>query len=127
MQAYYSTVEQNLSKFALKKTLEYMSEPGFDGSISKEQIQIVYMILHSPNDILLAYLSYPQFFTFLQVPLTYQSSTSSTSSTSSSTTQTFRRIAKVLHPDKNKHPMANSAFQRFSDAYNSKSQARPNS
>jgi curved DNA-binding protein CbpA len=28
----------------------------------------------------------------------------------------FRRLAKLLHPDKNHHPMAKEAFQKFSEA-----------
>jgi DnaJ-class molecular chaperone len=28
----------------------------------------------------------------------------------------FRKLAKLLHPDKNHHPMAKEAFQKFSEA-----------
>lgn len=28
----------------------------------------------------------------------------------------FRKLAKLLHPDKNNHPMAKEAFQKFSEA-----------
>jgi curved DNA-binding protein CbpA len=31
--------------------------------------------------------------------------------------QYFRRLAKLLHPDKNQHPLAKEAFQKLSEAY----------
>lgn len=30
--------------------------------------------------------------------------------------QYFRRLAKLLHPDKNQHPLAKEAFQKLSQA-----------
>jgi len=30
--------------------------------------------------------------------------------------QYFRRLAKQLHPDKNKHPLAKEAFQKLAEA-----------
>jgi len=30
--------------------------------------------------------------------------------------QYFRRLAKLLHPDKNQHPLAKEAFQKLSEA-----------
>lgn len=31
--------------------------------------------------------------------------------------QYFRRLAKLLHPDKNQHPLAKEAFQKLSEAF----------
>ena len=30
--------------------------------------------------------------------------------------QYFRRLAKLLHPDKNQHPLAKEAFQKLAEA-----------
>ena len=30
--------------------------------------------------------------------------------------QYYRRLAKLLHPDKNQHPLAKEAFQKLSEA-----------
>jgi curved DNA-binding protein CbpA len=29
----------------------------------------------------------------------------------------FRKLAKLLHPDKNQHPLAKEAFQKLSEAF----------
>eukprot|EP01017_Pseudomicrothorax_dubius_P018146 TRINITY_DN2018_c0_g3_i1.p3 TRINITY_DN2018_c0_g3~~TRINITY_DN2018_c0_g3_i1.p3 ORF type:complete len:100 (-),score=27.80 TRINITY_DN2018_c0_g3_i1:307-606(-) len=36
--------------------------------------------------------------------------------------QEYRRVAKLLHPDKNEHPRANMAFLKFSNCYSAAAQ-----
>ena len=31
--------------------------------------------------------------------------------------QYFRRLARLLHPDKNQHPLSKEAFQKLSEAF----------
>jgi hypothetical protein len=78
-----------IQKLAEKHTGEFMSQKDFAGDISYQQILQVYKILIMPEQILQNYMM---------------------SLNAEMLKNEFRRIAKIIHPDKNRHPKAGGAF-----------------
>lgn len=76
----------------------YLSSSQFDGSVNFAQAFGVYKVLASTTQFLV--------FRFFPPKLGKDAITSA-----------FRKLAKVLHPDKNRHPSANEAFLKVSQAY----------
>jgi len=93
---YFQRMDYEIEKLAQKYSLEFMSRKEFAGELSYQQILQVYKILIMPEDILQHYMF------SLNVDLLKAE---------------FRRIAKIIHPDKNKHPQAGNAFQKVYKVY----------
>jgi len=93
---YFQRIDYEIETLAKKYTVEFMSQKGFAGDISFQQILQVYKILIMPEEILQSYM-------FNLNADTLRSE--------------FRRMAKIIHPDKNKHPQAGNAFQKIYKVY----------
>jgi len=93
---YFQRMDYEIEKLARKYSLEFMSRKEFTGDIGYQQILQVYKILIMPEEILQNYM-------FNLGPDNLKSE--------------FRRIAKIIHPDKNKHPQAGTAFQKVYKVY----------
>jgi len=93
---YFQRMDFEIEKMAQKYTIEFMSRKEFTGDIGYQQILQVYKILIMPEEILQNYM-------FSLGADTLKSE--------------FRRIAKIIHPDKNKHPQAGNAFQKVYKVY----------
>jgi hypothetical protein len=93
---YFQRMDYEIEKLAQKYSLEFMSRKEFTGDIGYQQILQVYKILIMPEEILQNYM-------FSLGADTLKSE--------------FRRIAKIIHPDKNKHPQAGTAFQKVYKVY----------
>eukprot|EP01016_Furgasonia_blochmanni_P037343 TRINITY_DN4384_c0_g1_i10.p1 TRINITY_DN4384_c0_g1~~TRINITY_DN4384_c0_g1_i10.p1 ORF type:complete len:446 (+),score=73.00 TRINITY_DN4384_c0_g1_i10:148-1485(+) len=94
--ARYQTVERETEKVARKFTMDYMSAGTFNGAATFQQIFEVYKFLLIPDEAIKNY--------FLQLDFNDVKSE-------------YRRLAKCLHPDKNKHPEAGVAFQKIHNLY----------
>jgi len=93
---YFQRMDYEIEKLAQKYALEFMSRKEFIGDMSYQQILQVYKILIMPEEILQNYMF---------------------SLGSDMLKSEFRRIAKIIHPDKNKHPQAGTAFQKVYKVY----------
>lgn len=93
---YFQRMDYEIEKLAQKYSREYMSRKEFTGDASYQQILQVYKILIMPEDVLQNYM-YNLNGEMLK--------------------QEFRRFAKIIHPDKNKHPQAGLAFQKIYKVY----------
>ena len=83
-------IEQAVTAEARRKTLEYMSSAEYEGTCSYEDVLIVYRILLASE----------------QKELNVQDLLVSMSTAKEPATA-FRKIALLVHPDKNRHPQAN--------------------
>jgi len=93
---YFQRMDYEIEKLAQKYSLEFMSRKDFTGEITYQQILQVYKILIMPEDILQNYMF---------------------SLNADMLKSEFRRFAKIIHPDKNKHPQAGNAFQKIYKVY----------
>jgi hypothetical protein len=93
---YFQRIDYEIESLAKKYTLEFMSQKTFTGEINYQQILQVYKIVIMPEEILQTYM-------FNLNADTLRSE--------------FRRMAKIIHPDKNKHPQAGNAFQKIYKVY----------
>jgi len=93
---YFQRIDYEIESLAKKYTLEFMSQKTFTGEINFQQILQVYKIMIMPEEILQTYM-------FNLNADTLRSE--------------FRRMAKIIHPDKNKHPQAGNAFQKIYKVY----------
>jgi len=93
---YFQKIDYDVEKLAHKYSLEFMSRKEFTGDVSFQQILQVYKILIMPEEILQNYMG---------------------SLNSEMLKSEFRRFAKIIHPDKNKHPQAGMAFQKIYKVY----------
>ena len=89
--------EVQIEKAATEMTESFMKNPG-ELSCTYAQVFNVYKILCSTNEFLQAKYFNDDF-------------------PREQVTVTFRKLAKVLHPDKNRHPQANDAFLKVMRAY----------
>jgi hypothetical protein len=96
MLEYFRRMDYEIEKLAQKYSIEFMSRKEFVGDIGYQQILQVYKILIMPEEILQNYMF---------------------SLNSDMLKSEFRRIAKIIHPDKNKHPQAGNAFQKVYKVY----------
>ena len=94
--AYFQKVDREVEILAQKEAKKFMEEQSECQSVSYEQSLRVYKILMMPEDILDKYM------TSLSVELLKSE---------------FRKMAKVIHPDKNKHPLSGNAFQKIYKVY----------
>lgn len=93
---YFQRMDYEIEKLAQKYSLEFMSRKEFVGDISYQQILQVYKVLIMPEEILQNYMY---------------------SLNAEILKSEFRRFAKIIHPDKNKHPQAGVAFQKIYKVY----------
>lgn len=93
---YYKKMDYETETLAKKNTSEFMSSKEFCGQCDYQQILQVYKILIMPEEILKNYM----------LNLTHDALKGE-----------FRRLAKLIHPDKNKHPKAGAAFQKIHRIY----------
>ena len=105
---YFQRMDYEIEKLAQKYSLEFMSRKEFAGELSYQQILQVYKILIMPEEILQNYM-----YTLILTNLTNDRFSLSADMLKAE----FRRIAKIIHPDKNKHPQAGNAFQKVYKVY----------
>jgi hypothetical protein len=96
MMEYFQRIDFETESLAKKYTIQFMSQKDFSGDISYQQILQVYKILIMPEQVLQTYM-----FNLNGDALRAE----------------FRRMAKIIHPDKNKHPQAGNAFQKVYKVY----------
>jgi len=93
---YFQRVDFEVETLAKKYTIEYMSQKDFAGEVTYQQSLQVYKIVIMPDEILQSYMF---------------------NLNSETLRSEFRRMAKIIHPDKNKHPHAGNAFQKVYKVY----------
>jgi hypothetical protein len=93
---YFQRIDYEIESLAKKYTLEFMSRKEFGGDMTFQQILQVYKISIMPEEVLQTYM-----FNLNIETLKAE----------------FRRMAKAIHPDKNKHPQAGNAFQKIYKVY----------
>lgn len=93
---YFQRMDYEIEKMAQKYSREFMSRKEFTGDVTYQQILQVYKILIMPEDVLQSYMF---------------------NLNADMLKQEFRRFAKIIHPDKNKHPQAGPAFQKIYKVY----------
>jgi len=93
---YYKKMDYEIETLAKKYTSEFMSTKDFCGQCEYQQILQVYKILIMPEEILKNYML---------------------NLSNEALKGEFRRLAKLIHPDKNKHPKAGAAFQKIHRTY----------
>lgn len=93
---YFQRVDYEIETLAKKYTISFMSQKEFAGNIHYQQILQVYKIMIMPEEILQTYMF---------------------SLNADTLRSEFRRMAKIIHPDKNKHPQAGNAFQKIYKVY----------
>jgi len=94
--AYFQKVDLEVEVVAKKDAEGFMAQKDLSAGISFQQALQVYKILIMPEDILEKYMM---------------------SLSPEILKGEFRRMAKVIHPDKNKHPKAGNAFQKVHKVY----------
>lgn len=93
---YFQRIDYEIESLAKKYTISFMSQKEFAGNIHYQQILQVYKIMIMPEEILQTYML---------------------SLNADTLRSEFRRMAKIIHPDKNKHPQAGNAFQKIYKVY----------
>ena len=93
-------LEQGIQDHARRKTLEYMSSVQYDGTCSYEDVLVVYRIILTAEQ------------TEVQAQKLFLAM-----STTAEPATGFRKLALLVHPDKNRHPLANKAFQLLKSAF----------
>ena len=96
MMEYLQRIDFETESLAKKYTAQFMSQKEFGGDLNYQQILQVYKILIMPEQVLQTYM------------LNLSAETLRAE---------FRRMAKLIHPDKNKHPQAGNAFQKIYKVY----------
>jgi len=94
--AYFRQIDLEAENMAKKKTTEFMSQQGISKDITFQQTFQVNKVLATPEECLQKYMQ---------------------SLGTETVKSEFRRIAKIIHPDKNKHPEAGVAFQKIHKVY----------
>jgi len=95
-QEYFQRVDYEIETLAKKYSNEFMASKEFKNDVEYTQILQVYKILIMPEQVL-------QFYMF--------------NLNADALKSEFRRMAKIIHPDKNKHPQAGQAFQKIYKVY----------
>jgi len=93
---YFQRMDFEIEKLAQKYTVEFMSQQECADQLTYQQILQLYKILIMPQEILQNYM-------YSLNPDMLKSE--------------FRRFAKIIHPDKNKHPQAGTAFHKIYKVY----------
>lgn len=94
--AYFQKIDLEVEKLAKEETNKFMSQEGVSNNVTYQQALQVNKVLIMPDDVLEKYM----------LGLSVEVLKSE-----------FRRMAKLLHPDKNKHPRAGNAFQKIYKVY----------
>jgi len=94
--AYFQKIDREVENLAQKETEKFLSQQESSQSVNFQQALQVYKVLIMPEEILQKYM--------MSLNLELLKSE-------------FRRMAKILHPDKNKHPKAGNAFQKVYKVY----------
>jgi len=90
-----------------KRKMEYeMSSDSFKGEMTHVEIYNVYKYIYMPFDVLVKF--------FL---MSYFETTQTMQIDGSLLSSHYKKLALILHPDKNKHKYAKDAFQKLSQAY----------
>lgn len=89
--------EPFVDKRASDMTSMFMTSPKYLGDCSYEQIFCVYKILSASHE-------------FIRTKYFSQESKEQVASF-------YRQLARILHPDKNRHPIAGEAFLKISEIY----------
>lgn len=105
---YFQRMDYEIEKLAQKYSREFMSRKEFTGDVTYQQILQVYKILIMPEDVLQNY---------MYSLTTFQLNDNRYNLNAEMLKQEFRRFAKIIHPDKNKHPQAGPAFQKIYKVY----------
>jgi hypothetical protein len=95
-QEYFQRVDFEIETLAKKHSKEFMAQKEFKNDVEYTQILQVYKIIIMPEQVL-------QFYMF--------------NLNADALKSEFRRMAKIIHPDKNKHPQAGAAFQKIYKVY----------
>lgn len=93
--AYFQKIDREVEDLAQKEANQFLSQ-NLCQNVNFQQVLQVYKVLFMPDEILQKYM------TSLNLELLKSE---------------FRRMAKILHPDKNKHPKAGNAFQKVYKVY----------
>lgn len=93
---YFQRIDYEIESLAKKYTIKFMEQKEFAGELNYQQILQVYKISIMPEEVLQTYMS---------------------NLTIDTLKAEFRRMAKIIHPDKNKHPQAGNAFQKIYKVY----------
>lgn len=93
---YYNAVMSQVCSYAKQKMERYMSNPSFTGNCSHIEIFNVYKILYMPMELLVKTLGMIE---------------------RSQLNSQYRKLALILHPDKNRHEQSNDAFKKLNQAY----------
>lgn len=93
---YFNAVLNQVCGYAKTKMERYMSQPAFKGECSHMEIYNVYKIVYMPFEVLVKTLSMIE---------------------KSQLNKHYRKLALILHPDKNKHEQASEAFKKLTQAF----------
>jgi len=93
---YFQRIDFEIETLAKKYSSEFMAQKEFKGDVEYNQILQVYKIMIMPEQVLQSYMF---------------------NLNGDSLRSEFRRMAKIIHPDKNKHPQAGTAFQKIYKVY----------
>lgn len=93
---YYNSIMTQVSAYAKEKMERYMSLDKFKGECTHVEVFNVYKIIYMPEEILVKALW-----------MVDQSQLKSY----------YRKLALILHPDKNKHELSSDAFKKLTHAY----------
>jgi len=93
---YFQRIDYEIESLAKKYTAKFMEQKEFGGDLTYQQILQVYKISIMPEEVLQTYMF---------------------NLTIDTLKAEFRRMAKTIHPDKNKHPQAGNAFQKVYKVY----------
>jgi len=94
--AYFQKIDREVENLAQKEAEQFLSRENSCQKVNFQQVLQVYKVLIMPEEILQKYM------TSLNLELLKSE---------------FRRMAKILHPDKNNHPKAGNAFQKVYKVY----------
>jgi len=94
--AFFQKIDLEVEKLAKEEATKFMSQEDASRNVTFQQTLQVYKVLIMPEDVLQKYMM---------------------SLNSETLKSEFRRMAKLLHPDKNKHPRAGNAFQKVHKVY----------
>ncbi len=93
---YFQKIDREVELLAQKETEKYMANKDENVQVTLQQVMQINKVLITPEEILQKYMMN------LNQDLLKSE---------------FRRMAKILHPDKNGHPMAGNAFQKIYRVY----------
>lgn len=93
---YFEKIEANVDRLARKHTAEFLSNKDSSIQCTQEQVLQVYKVTLMPEEIFKSYM--------YNLPL-------------DALKADYRRLVKLVHPDKNQHPQSGIAFQKIHKIY----------